>query len=314
MNDGGWSITHQNNDVGNYIYLTGSFEGSADFDPGANDNTLISFGGTDIFVGCFDTNGNQMGAFNYGGPNGDAGYSIDADQTELVWLTGVGGNLKTSSGNSLSNTISKDIDIQIPLVHKKQYFETGEEIIWEALLSFVTSDWGHLSVLGEDPRILHARLSTEQGVGNGISGHNPVYLIGEYTGTIDLDASDNTASFTSNGQADFFIAKYSQNPLAVEEYSNIPESFSLEQNYPNPFNPTTTIEYNVTHASHVTIEIFDLNGKLINRIVNSFKRTGTYAFNWGGKDYNNESVSSGTYIYRLRSNGEELAKKMILLR
>ena len=49
----------------------------------------------------------------------------------------------------------------------------------------------------------------------------------------------------------------------------IPTSFKLAQNYPNPFNPVTTIEYNVANSGFVTLEVYDVMGRLVKTLVDN---------------------------------------------
>lgn len=104
--------------------------------------------------------------------------------------------------------------------------------------------------------------------------------------------------------------------LAVEEYDApfIPTATALMQNYPNPFNPATTIMYDVSRAGRVTIQIFDVSGRLISTLVDQNKEAGRYTIHWTGKDRNNASVPSGMYFYRMKAADEILTRKMILLR
>ena len=105
--------------------------------------------------------------------------------------------------------------------------------------------------------------------------------------------------------------KYSN---AVEVKFN-PVSFSLEQNYPNPFNPSTTISYNLTNQSFVRLNIYNSIGELIDQLVNSRQKSGSYNIVWNAK--NNPS---GVYFYQLQildyqNNVTATAvKKMILLK
>ena len=47
----------------------------------------------------------------------------------------------------------------------------------------------------------------------------------------------------------------------------IPTDYILNQNYPNPFNHSTTISYGVPNKSNITIDIFDINGRFVERLV-----------------------------------------------
>lgn len=91
-------------------------------------------------------------------------------------------------------------------------------------------------------------------------------------------------------------------------------TFNLEQNYPNPFNPSTTIQYSVDKPSQVKISIFDINGRLVKNLVNSFKNAGSYSVVWDGYNQSGGKVASGTYFYRMSYDGKNMVKRMILLK
>ena len=75
----------------------------------------------------------------------------------------------------------------------------------------------------------------------------------------------------------------------------LPEYYKLYQNYPNPFNPITKISYELPKDSKVSLIIYDVLGKEIRRLVdNEFKQAGIYSI-----DFNEPSLSSGVYFYRL---------------
>ncbi len=99
----------------------------------------------------------------------------------------------------------------------------------------------------------------------------------------------------------------------VKEYSAVRE-FQLYDNYPNPFNAGTTIQFDLNQNSLVSLEIFSLQGRLIKTIVNTELTEGPYRFNWDGTDSFNKPVASNIYIYRLTTEKESIAKKMILVK
>jgi hypothetical protein len=88
-----------------------------------------------------------------------------------------------------------------------------------------------------------------------------------------------------------------------------PESFALHQNYPNPFNPTTTIHYNLKRGGSVRLDIFNTRGQIVDVLVNGKQKQGSHMAVW-----NANNLPSGTYYYRLMTEGYSEAKKMILLR
>lgn len=95
---------------------------------------------------------------------------------------------------------------------------------------------------------------------------------------------------------------------AVEEGSP-PARFRLHQNYPNPFNPTTTVRYEVSELSDVTLNVFDVLGREVALLVSEEKEPGEYRASWDAA-----GVSSGVYLYRLRAGGNTITKKMLLMK
>ena len=69
----------------------------------------------------------------------------------------------------------------------------------------------------------------------------------------------------------------------------------------NPFTTETTLQYNIAEAGHVSILLYDLNGKLVKTIENQDKSKGIYQVRVGGSDLN-----SGTYIARILLDGQPM--------
>jgi|WetSurMetagenome_2_1015567.scaffolds.fasta_scaffold02724_8 hypothetical protein len=80
---------------------------------------------------------------------------------------------------------------------------------------------------------------------------------------------------------------------------NIINEFKLYQNFPNPFNPSTVISYSVSNNSYVSIKLYDILGKQIATLENSFQKRGLYDITL---NMNNLNLSSGFYYYTLTAN------------
>ena len=93
-----------------------------------------------------------------------------------------------------------------------------------------------------------------------------------------------------------------------------PVSFYLYQNYPNPFNSQTTIKYYLPKPGQVKVEIYNLLGQKIRKLINQPQISGTHQVVWDGRDENGNSVSSGVYIYNLICNKFSMSKKLLLLK
>jgi hypothetical protein len=86
-------------------------------------------------------------------------------------------------------------------------------------------------------------------------------------------------------------------------------NYSLEQNFPNPFNPNTTIKYALPKAGMVTIKVFDLLGNLVKTLVNENETSGSHIINFDAS-----GLSSGIYVYKIKSGEFSSSKKMMLMK
>ena len=85
--------------------------------------------------------------------------------------------------------------------------------------------------------------------------------------------------------------------------------YGLEQNFPNPFNPITSIEYSIKEEGDVEIVIYDVLGKVVDKIVDERKQAGNYSI-----QFDASRLSSGIYFYTLRVNDFVATKKMLLIK
>lgn len=88
-----------------------------------------------------------------------------------------------------------------------------------------------------------------------------------------------------------------------------PFKYSLEQNYPNPFNPSTLISYSIAADGNVSVKVYDITGKEVAVIINGFKPAGNYS-----AEFNASSLPSGVYLYKIKAEGFEQTKKMLLVK
>jgi hypothetical protein len=98
------------------------------------------------------------------------------------------------------------------------------------------------------------------------------------------------------------------------------KDYKLFHNYPNPFNPATTISYDLPEQSSVEVKIYDIMGNEVRTFLFNSQTSGYHNLKWDGRNSNNQPVSSGTYIYKLRAVSAEGRKiferssKMLLLK
>lgn len=87
-----------------------------------------------------------------------------------------------------------------------------------------------------------------------------------------------------------------------------PEDYKLGQNYPNPFNPSTKINFSVPERGFVTLTVYDLLGREVEKLVEKEFDAGSYSV-----DFSGEGLASGIYIYRLETGGNFTASKKMML-
>jgi uncharacterized protein len=95
---------------------------------------------------------------------------------------------------------------------------------------------------------------------------------------------------------------HSQNSIA-------PSKFELKQNYPNPFNPSTKINFSAAKDGFVSLNIYDVNGKFVEALVNQKVVAGNYSV-----DFDAKALATGIYFYTLESPEFRETKKMILVK
>ena len=90
--------------------------------------------------------------------------------------------------------------------------------------------------------------------------------------------------------------------------------FRLYQNYPNPFNPETTIEFQIPKPSFTTLKIYNTIGQLNRTLLSEDLSQGIKSIVWDRRNDLGCPVSSGIYIYCLRSGNLSDAKKMLFMK
>jgi len=89
----------------------------------------------------------------------------------------------------------------------------------------------------------------------------------------------------------------------------IPSSYNLSQNFPNPFNLNTVICYHLPISGEVTIEVYDILGNEVAKLIDEYKPAGRYEV-----ELNAATSPSGVYFYQLRAGSFVETKKMILMK
>ena len=146
---------------------------------------------------------------------------------------------------------------------------------------------------------------------NNISYQINTQGIGNRTARLKLVLDNNFSSEFSLSR--IFADEYVLNKTSIKQISykggEVIKSYELSQNYPNPFNPSTTIKFQIPSSGDVKLNVYDILGNEVAKLVDGYMETGKYEFSFDAS-----SLASGVYIYRLNVNDYVSVKKMVLLK
>ncbi len=117
------------------------------------------------------------------------------------------------------------------------------------------------------------------------------------------------ADSTRRKVSEFFDRRLKSPTTAVNERDEIVREFHLHQNYPNPFNPSTTIRFSLLQREHMTLKVFDVNGREVTTLVEGNLAAGNH-----NMTFNAGNLPSGVFFYRITAGDFHKTKKMLLMR
>jgi hypothetical protein len=88
----------------------------------------------------------------------------------------------------------------------------------------------------------------------------------------------------------------------------------ISQVFPNPFRNSASLEFTIPDAGRVTVNVYDVRGKLVARLDDGARPAGTHAITWNGRDSSGSRVSAGTYFFKLEAPGVISTRKAVLVR
>lgn len=229
------------------VYVTGYFNETGDFDPGANSLDFTSFGNSDIYVVKLNAAGDLVWAKQMGGTDNEQGLSVAVDAGGNVYTTGYfNGTVDFDPGSGVTNLTSVGgADIFISKLDSSGTFVWAKQIGgggWDQATSIVLDDSANIYLSGYfqgtadfDPGaniedlvsgggfdIFVAKLSTagdyiwakniggggyDFGQGIAVDPDGNVYTTGFFQGTADFDPGTNLVTMTSAGSYDGFVSK-----------------------------------------------------------------------------------------------------------
>ena len=98
---------------------------------------------------------------------------------------------------------------------------------------------------------------------------------------------------------------------------DLPREDSIEPHvefdvWPNPFNPVTKIGLRLQKPSHVKVEVFDIRGRLVKKVISQVLGSGEHVFEWNGLNSENVVTSSGVYLVRVVAGDGVFVRRVTL--
>jgi hypothetical protein len=181
-NDFGYAIA---TDASGNVFITGNFQGTADFDPGTGTFNLTAAGsGLDVFIVKLDAAGNFLWAAKIGGGQNDYGYSITTDASGNVYTSGnFVGSVDFDPGVGTFNMLAPGSSSWDAFISK---LDAAGNFVWAKQLGGTNNEG--------------ARSIVTDGLGN-------VYTAGYFAGTADFDPGVGTYTLAGGSLGDIFVSK-----------------------------------------------------------------------------------------------------------
>ena len=185
-----------------------------------------------------------------------------------------------------------------------------------------------VEILGANGKVLASREITTEGVLGLMHLLGDVSITEDDEGAVSGEAltfriQDSDVELVGSESITWSANEVRKLDLRFEEVQSLlPRAYSLAQNHPNPFNPATEISYAIptsvngvaVASTPVTLQIFDIRGRVVRSLVSARQAPGSYSARWDGRDDRGVSVSSGVYFYRLTTEHFKRTRKMMMVK
>jgi len=136
--------------------------------------------------------------------------------------------------------------------------------------------------------------------------------VGDYAATLTFSSRDQQGLSGATNLADIVY----ELTATVATGADVPEQVAVyagfERVAPNPFRAAAVLEYGLTAPGPVRLEIFDVTGREVRRLVDAQRETGVHRAAWDGRDRSGCTVPTGIYYARLTT--PELQQTRMLVR
>jgi hypothetical protein len=285
-----------------------------------NDGPAVLQEGEDFIGMIGDVDVTYSGAaINLTGTPSDANYTVEgwfwvyANHPQGSAYTGLAAYADSSTGYYVKLVADFDTDNRFRLYNNQLNTSTFQYTFHHSIdASGVdkTEGWHYMKIVVQtqtDGNVAYTCYYDDIDLGTYVDdaeGHNTAGQPGLYA--FQMDGVDGLTGYFDNITVTYPTT-------SVDDFSAVqPRAFALEQNYPNPFNPSTVISFTLNEQAVVSLNVYDLQGRLVNSLLQDDLAAQRYEVRWNGRDDAGQPVPAGLYLATLASGDIQISRKMML--
>ncbi|HKQ58955.1 MAG TPA: kelch repeat-containing protein, partial [Candidatus Eisenbacteria bacterium] len=92
---------------------------------------------------------------------------------------------------------------------------------------------------------------------------------------------------------------------------DVPQELALAMPRPNPSSGLMAVDFALREGGRVTLDVFDLQGRMVQRIVDGWLPAGRHRAEWRGEDTSGRMARSGVYLIALRAGGVVATRRLV---
>jgi hypothetical protein len=269
------------------VYITGFFNGGADFDDDGIDDVTSTGSAGDLFVAKYDGVGALVWVRRAGGPTFTKGAAIAVDAAGNSYVTGSFAGSADFDDDGIGDVTSAGPQGD----HTSDIFVAT----YDAAGTLLT-----VRRAGAD--------NFDDGLGIAVDGSGNIYATGVFRGSADFD-DDGIGDVTSAGIGDVFVVKYAATATTTEPIVTTAATFNLEGAYPNPFQERTILRLNLIQQEDIRVSLFDVLGREVRVLYDGTLPAGAQDLSVSAGD-----LPTGVYVVRATTATFAAGKKLALYR
>jgi len=100
--------------------------------------------------------------------------------------------------------------------------------------------------------------------------------------------------------------------LTEPEYTGVPDRATVHVAGGNPVTSPCRLVYGVPASAEVSLSLYDVNGRLVDRLASGYREAGYYRLDWRSDGRRGASLGPGIYFLRLDSDMGTATAKVVI--